>query len=164
MIRLLFVSLLLSCLHLDAQELKVLNKEYKTSIRGLSVVNEQVIWVSGSNGTVGRSIDKGQSWQWITVPGNEKRDFRDIEAFDANTAVIMAVAEPAIILRTNDAGQTWKTVFSDSRPGMFLDAMDFYGTQGYVIGDPMNDKMFLAKTMDSGNSWEEIQLPGLSVQ
>jgi photosystem II stability/assembly factor-like uncharacterized protein len=49
----------------------------------------------------------------------------DIEGFDANTAVIMAVAEPAIILRTIDAGKTWKTVFSDSRPGMFLDAMDF---------------------------------------
>src|SRR4030095_7708176 len=63
-----------------------------------------------------------------------------------------------------DAGQTWKTVFSDSRPGMFLDAMDFHGNQGYVIGDPMNNKMFLAKTMDAGNTWEEIQLPGLSVQ
>src|SRR6476659_5403840 len=113
MIRLVFVYLLLNCFHLDAQELKVLNKEYKTSIRGLSVVNDQVIWVRGSNGTVGRSIDQGKSWQWITVPGMAKREFLDIEAFDANTAVIIAVAEPAIILRTIDAGQTWKTVFSD---------------------------------------------------
>src|SRR6478735_3403153 len=100
MIRLLLIFLTLNCFHLTAQQINVLNKEYKTSIRGLSVVNDRVIWVSGSNGTVGRSIDKGKSWQWITVPGMEKRDFRDIEAFNEHSAVIIAVAEPAVILKT----------------------------------------------------------------
>jgi photosystem II stability/assembly factor-like uncharacterized protein len=164
MVRLLSVYFLLSCIQLSAQQLTLVNKEYKTSLRGLSVVDDNVIWVSGSNGIVGRSTDKGQSWQWITVPGMEKREFRDVEAFDANTAVIMAVAEPAIILRTTDAGKTWKTQFTDERPGMFLDAMDFHGNDGYVIGDPIDGKMFLAGTSDAGNTWQVIQQPELPVQ
>ena len=164
MVRLLTVLFFLNCFQLSAQQITVVNKEYKTSIRGLSVVNNQVIWVSGSNGSVGRSTDKGHSWKWITVPGMEKRDFRDIEAFDENTAVIMAVAEPAVILRTTDGGQTWETVFTDARPGMFLDAISFDGDNGYVIGDPIEGKMFLAKTSDAGKSWKEIQTQGLSVQ
>jgi hypothetical protein len=164
MIRLLLIFLMLNCFRLTAQQINVLNKEYKTSLRGLSVVNDRVIWVSGSNGTVGRSVDKGKSWQWITVPGMEKRDFRDIEAFNEDTAVIIAVAEPALILKTSDGGKSWKTVFTDSRPGMFLDALAFDGSNGFVIGDPIEGKMFLAKTSDAGEHWETLGGPGLSVQ
>ncbi|MCY7421059.1 MAG: hypothetical protein LH478_04870, partial [Chitinophagaceae bacterium] len=51
-----------------------------TSIRGMSIVSENIIWVCGSNVTVGRSIDQGKTWQWIVVPGFEKKDFRDIHA------------------------------------------------------------------------------------
>ena len=46
----------------------------------------------------------GRHWEWLPVKGFEKRDFRDIEAFDKNTAVIMAISEPAQILKTTDGG------------------------------------------------------------
>jgi photosystem II stability/assembly factor-like uncharacterized protein len=157
------ILLLLSFPQLHAQTLKTVNSSYKTSIRGLSVVNNTIIWVSGSNGTVGRSLDKGKTWHWIAVPGSEKRDFRDIEAFDEHTAVIMAVDEPALILRTEDAGLHWQPVFTDSRKGMFLDAMSFEGSNGYVIGDPIDGRMFLAATNDAGSTWKEIQSSNLSV-
>src|SRR3954463_15000165 len=93
---------------LAAQTIQLLTAGTNTSIRGLSVVNDSVIWVSGSNGTVGRSIDGGQTFKWITVKGFEKTDFRDIEAFDAGSAIIMGIAEPAHILKTTDGGETWK--------------------------------------------------------
>ncbi len=38
----------------------------------------------------------------MQVKSFEKTDFRDIEAFDATTAIIMAIAEPAYILKTVD--------------------------------------------------------------
>src|SRR5688500_5921466 len=72
-----------------AQRVEVLTTGTKTSIRGLSVVNDRVIWVSGSNGMVGRSVDSGKTFTWITVKGFEKSDFRDIEAFNETVAVIM---------------------------------------------------------------------------
>ena len=70
---------------------ELLTSGTKTSIRGLSVVNDNVVWVSGSNGMVGRSNSGGKNWSWFTVKGFEKTEFRDIEAFDASTAIIMGV-------------------------------------------------------------------------
>jgi photosystem II stability/assembly factor-like uncharacterized protein len=128
-----------------------------TSIRGLSVVSDQVIWVSGSKGTIGRSIDGGQTWKWSIVNGFEKNDFRDIEAFDANTAVIMSVDAPAYLLRTTNGGDTWKIVYENTSKGMFLDAMEFWNEKaGIVIGDPVDGKFFVARTFDGGLSWQEI--------
>jgi photosystem II stability/assembly factor-like uncharacterized protein len=145
-----------------AQQIISLTSGTKTSIRGLSAVTDKVVWVSGSNGTVGRSVDGGASFKWMTVPGYEKRDFRDIEAFDEVTAIIMAVAEPAIILKTVDGGQHWKLVYQNNTPGMFLDAMEFWNEQsGIVIGDPINGRFFIARTFDGGNTWRELPAAGL---
>ena len=137
-------------------EVEILTSGTKTSLRGLSVVNNNVVWVSGSGGMVGRSTTGGKTWKWVTVKGFEKTEFRDIEAFDANTAVIMAIAEPAYILKTTDGGDSWKVVYENKTKGMFLDAMDFASaTEGIVIGDPIDGKPFMAITEDGGNTWRE---------
>jgi len=135
-------------------EVEILTSGQKTSLRGLCVVNDNVIWVSGSNGTVGRSNNAGKNWNWFTVKGFEKTDFRDIEAFDAHTAVIMGIAEPAYILKTTDGGENWKVVYENKEKGMFLDAMDFLGdVYGVVIGDPIANKIFMASSTDGGDTW-----------
>ena len=41
----------------NAQYVKVLTAGTKTSLRGLSVVSDKIIWASGSNGTVAKSLD-----------------------------------------------------------------------------------------------------------
>lgn len=136
---------------------EILTSGTKTSLRGLSVVNDNVVWVSGSNGTVGRSTNGGKSWQWRVVTGFEKNDFRDIEGFDATTAIIMSVADPAYILKTTDGGESWKVVYENKNKGMFLDAMEFWNEQsGIVIGDPLEGRFFISRTFDGGNSWQDI--------
>lgn len=140
----------------QTMRIEVLTSGTKTSLRGLSVVNNNVVWVSGSGGMVGRSTTGGKTWKWMTVTGFEKAEFRDIEAFDANTAVIMAIAEPAYILKTIDGGDSWKVVYENRTKGMFLDAMDFATPlDGIVVGDPINGKPFMAITNDGGSSWKE---------
>ncbi|MCG2617031.1 oxidoreductase [Terrimonas sp. NA20] len=142
-----------------SQELavEVIASGVKSSLRGLSVVNDNVIWVSGSGGTVGKSSNGGKTWKWITVPGFEKTEFRDIEAFDAKVAIVLGIGEPAYILKTNDGGETWKVVYENRQKGMFLDAMDFATPRhGIVVGDPINGKAFIARTSNSGNTWEEM--------
>ena len=70
----------------------------------------------------------------------------------------MGIAEPAYILKTNDGGESWRIVYENKTKGMFLDAMDFANNQrGIVIGDPINGKIFIAQTNNSGNTWEEIE-------
>ncbi|MDD2793161.1 MAG: oxidoreductase [Sediminibacterium sp.] len=136
---------------------QVLEQERATSIRGMSVVTDQLIWVSGSAGSVGKSEDGGKTWKWITVPNHASRDFRDIEAFDENTALIMAVGEPALILKTKDGGRQWYTVYEDDTKGVFLDAMDFVQSDssytGAVIGDPINQQLYYLITDDAGETW-----------
>jgi len=138
-------------------EIEILTSGIKTSLRGLSVVNDNVIWVSGSNGTVGKSLNGGKSWKWITVKGFEKTDFRDIEAFDAVTAVIMGIAEPAYMLKTNDGGDSWKLVYENKTKGIFLDAMEFWNEEaGIVVGDPIDGRFFISRTFDNGSTWQDI--------
>jgi hypothetical protein len=149
------IVLLLVSITGNTQEIVMLEKKGGVSLRGLSVVNDQIVWVSGSNGSVGKSTDGGKSWRWFQVRGFEKNDFRDIEAFDEKTAVIMAVGEPAFILKTFNGGESWKMVYSDSAKGMFLDAMEFWDNgNGIVVGDPVDGLLYIARTDDFGNNWE----------
>ena len=137
-----------------------LDSGMKSSLRGLSVVDDNIIWASGSNGTVARSTNGGKKFIWQSIKGYEQRDFRDIEAFDSNTAVIMAVAEPAVILKTRNGGQSWYKVFEDTSKGMFLDAMDFDddGINGIVVGDPLPNQhdLYFAMTNNKGESWRIV--------
>ncbi len=150
------LSFIIYSLLLQAQSVKVLTAGTKTSLRGLSVVSDKTVWVSGSSGTVGLSVDGGTTWKWMVIQGYEKRDFRDIEAFNDSTAIIMAVDEPSYILKTSNAGKSWKVVYTNTDKGMFLDAMDFNGKNGVVIGDPIRGKFFVARTNDAGETWQDV--------
>ncbi|MBN8835267.1 MAG: oxidoreductase [Niastella sp. SCN 39-18] len=141
----------------QGQSVKLLQMGKAASFRGLSVVTNNNIWVSGSQGTVGLSKDGGRQWKWMTVAGFEKTDFRDIEAFNDSTAIIMGIGEPAYILRTTNAGESWDIVYENKTKGMFLDALDFYDdAHGIVVGDPINGKFFMATTLDAGKTWQEM--------
>ncbi|MCP9750323.1 oxidoreductase [Ferruginibacter sp. HRS2-29] len=152
---LILISLALG--NVNAQSVKLLTSGTKTSMRGLSVVNDKIVWASGSNGTVAVSVDGGENWKWITVKGYEKMDFRDIEAFDKKNAVIMGIDSPAYILRTTDGGENWTKVYQNNDKGIFLDAMEFWNEQsGIVIGDPIGGRFFIARTFDGGVSWQDL--------
>jgi photosystem II stability/assembly factor-like uncharacterized protein len=142
----------------DAQEIELLATGKPVSIRGLSVFNDAIIWVSGSQGWVGLTIDSGKIWKWIRVPGFEKSDFRDIEAFSEHEAIIMGITDPAIILRTTDGGNNWKTVFEDSSKSAFLDAMDFNENKAMAVGDPVVNKKYIINSNDKGISWYKNKL------
>lgn len=151
---LLLALVMLMVTRLQAQSVETVRTGRNTSLRGLCVVDDSIAWVSGSRGSVGRSLDGGRSWTWLSVPGFEGSDFRDIEAWDARNAVIMAVAEPAWILRTDDGGAHWKVVYTDTTRGVFLDAMHFRPDgRGVCVGDPIGGRLYELRTADSGRSW-----------
>lgn len=136
------------------QSIELLLTGRQSSLRGLSVVDDCIAWASGSRGTIGRSTDGGKTWAWLTVPGFEGSDFRDIEAWNEHIAVIMAVGRPAWILRTADGGAHWTLAYSDTTAGVFLDAMHFLSDgRGVCVGDPIDGRLYELRTADSGRSW-----------
>jgi photosystem II stability/assembly factor-like uncharacterized protein len=157
--KIIFTLLAALPLALRSQTVQPLQSGTNASLRGLSVVSDQVVWASGAKGTVGKSLDGGATWQWLRVKGFDSTDFRDIEAFDATTAIIMGIGEPAYLLKTVDGGDTWKVVYENKTKGMFLDAMEFWNEQsGIVLGDPIEGRFFIARTFDGGSTWREIPL------
>lgn len=128
----------------------------KASLRGLVVVSEKVIWASGTGGTVLKTVDGGKNWVVIKVPEAEKLDFRDIEAFDENTAYILSIGEGenSRIYKTTDGGKNWKLQFKNTNPKAFFDALAFWDkNNGMAMSDPVDGKYLLLKT-DDGETWK----------
>ncbi|MHB1921990.1 MAG: WD40/YVTN/BNR-like repeat-containing protein [Chitinophagaceae bacterium] len=141
--------------HHEFPRILIINQGYPTNIRGLSVVNNLVIWVSGSGGCVGRSVDGGKTWEWNSLSGFENLDFRDIEGFDRLCAVTISAGDPAIVLRTVDGGRTWKRTYNNFTPGIFMDGMAFWNKgNGLAVGDPMDGFFQILRTTDGGKTWK----------
>lgn len=151
--------LLLVNLKINAQTpIKILTEKKGVSLRGLSIPSQKVIWASGSKGSIVKSVNGGESFEWLQLKGYESRDFRAIHAWNENEVVIVAVAAPAIILKTMDGGVHWKKVYENTDTSMFLDAIAFKNaTEGTVIGDPINDTIFMLHTKDRGANWERTK-------
>ena len=127
------------------------------SLRGVCAVSDTIAWFSGAGGTVGRTVDGGSTWRKIEVPEAEDVDFRDIEAFDENTAVIMGVASPAKFFKTEDGGKTWRLVYLNESKGVFFNSMGFWDRMnGIAVSDPVEGRFVLARTTDGGDSWSRI--------
>jgi photosystem II stability/assembly factor-like uncharacterized protein len=143
-----------------AQHIEVLQQGQPTNIRGLSVVDDNVAWISGNKGHIAITTDGGKTWDWQQVKGFEKADFRDIEAFSAKGAIIMSSGTPALILKTTDGGVNWQVKYRNTDTAYFLDAMDFADKQhGYVLGDPINSRFVLLETKDGGETWNPFKYP-----
>lgn len=157
-----FFKVVLLCLPVMsvAQHIQTLKQNKPVSIRGLSVVNDHVAWISGNKGYIANTLDGGKTWKWQQVKGYEESDFRDIEAFSEKVAIIMSSGTPAMILKTTDGGDTWKVNYRKNDSTYFLDAMDFdTSNHGFAMGDPVADKFLLLETKDGGNNWTPIEGP-----
>lgn len=130
----------------------------EASFRGLSVVNKNVIWASGTGGTVIRTTDGGKNWDVIAVPGAEKLDFRDIEAFDSKTAYILSIGngDASRIYKTVDGGKSWSLQFTNSEESAFYDALACWDKMNCIaMSDPVDGFYRLLETRN-GMDWTII--------
>ena len=132
----------------------------KVRLRGISAVSADVAWASGREGTVLRTIDGGQHWQVLKVPDADALDFRDVEGFDADSAVVLSIGpgDSSRIYRTEDGGKSWRLVLRNSDPRGFFDCMAFEGHRGWMLGDPVDGHFQVHATDDGGRTWR--LLPG----
>jgi photosystem II stability/assembly factor-like uncharacterized protein len=128
-------------------------------LRGVSAVSATVVWASGADGVYLKTTDGGANWRAATVPGAEALDFRDVEAFDANTAYLLSIGEgeSSRIYKTRDGGEHWQLQFTNRNPKAFYDALAFWDAdRGVAVSDSVDGSFVIIKTTDGGANWKEI--------
>src|SRR5580698_7998306 len=145
------------------------------SLRGIANTGGGVAWASGTNGTVLRTEDGGYLWQTCNIPpGAEKLDFRGIQAWDENTAIVMSSGkgDQSRVYKTTDACQTWKFLFTNPDREGFWDGIQFANKKlGFIAGDPVASPQPMHKaefvfyvTEDGGNTFRRWDNPVLAAE
>jgi len=161
------VLLLCACAQQNEKQLKLTNARWQpqdsgisVSFRGISAVDENIAWVSGTRGSCLRTVDGGLSWQAATVPGADSLDFRDVHAVDENTAYLMSAGpgKRSRIYKTVDGGKNWQLQFLNTIAEGFLDGIAFWDEKtGLAYGDPLEGHLFILKTTNGGATWHLIK-------
>ena len=127
-------------------------------LRGVSAVSERVAWASGTNGTVLRTTNGGETWERLHVPGAEALDFRDVDAIDEKVAYVLSIGNgPASrIYKTDDAGRRWTLQFHNTDERVFLDAMAFWSEEQGIAFSDSADGRFVIFMTTNGRTWERI--------
>ena len=131
-------------------------------LRGIDSVdgtNGMVAWASGTGGTVLRTTDGGAHWQKCAVPDaatdGEILDFRGVQAFDRNTAIVMSSGKGRLsrLYKTTDGCLTWKLVFINPDNEGFFDSLNGNIYALAVLGDPVNGSFPVFYSIGGGNDW-----------
>ncbi len=142
------------------------------NLRGIANTGGGAVWASGSNGTVLRSEDGGYLWQTCSMPpGAENLDFRGIQGFDENTAIVMSSGKDDLsrLYKTTDGCQTWKLLFTNPDKDGFWDALlhDTDDDEMFVLGDPVNGSFqFFSEEQDGkfSDNWNGHQIKAIPGQ
>ena len=163
------VALLLAVTSLAAQAQWEIEESHTTSgLRGIHNVGAGIAWASGTGGTVLRTEDGGYLWQTCAIPpGAEKLDFRGIQAFDENTAIVMSSGpgDQSRLYKTTDGCQTWKLLFTNPDKDGFWDGFlcEPKSQRTVILGDPVGGpfRLFTAKLGEDmiPSSWNGPRVP-----
>ncbi|MEV4758159.1 oxidoreductase [Micromonospora sp. NPDC049559] len=132
-------------------------------LRGLAAVSDRVAWASGSDSTVLRTVDGGRSWQRVG-PADPGLELRDIEAFDADSAVVLSIGTggDSRVYRTDDAGRNWTETFRNDDERAFYDCLAFFDRRhGLALSDPVDGRFRILSTADGGRSWSVLPGTGM---
>lgn len=132
--------------------------DVESSMRGLYSVDEQVTWVSGTNGVV-LNTSNNKDWNTYQDTSWSNLDFRDIHAFNSKEAIIMSSGgNRCEIYKTIDGNKTWDLVYENTSLGIFFDGMDFWDDKnGIAFSDPINNHLLVITTSDGGSSWKKLE-------
>ncbi|CAJ2509271.1 Uu.00g142970.m01.CDS01 [Anthostomella pinea] len=116
---------------------KLVSTGSEARFRGLASVSDEIAWLSGTNGTVLRSINGGLSWQSVGPALSDEDaglEFRDIEAWSQE-----------------------KASFTNQEAAAFYDWKAFESPdRGMAMSDPVDGKFRLVETLDGGNTWTTV--------
>jgi hypothetical protein len=169
------------CLPMQGQDVWQMQESGTTAgLRGIDSVDGTVAWASGTGGTVLKTVDGGAHWTACAVPDGDKDggtlDFRGVQAFNANAAIIMSSGKGKLsrLYKTTNGCKSWKLIFVNPDKEGFWDAISFQlrheepegrkipeWMDGWLLGDPVDGRFSLFRTINSGKDWNRHKNSGL---
>jgi len=134
------------------------NSGTTATLIGISPVNPNVVWASGTGGTFVVTTDGGGHWHAGVVPGAEALQFRDVQGISEKVAYLLSIGTgtDSRIYKTIDGGATWSLIFVNQNPDGFYDCFAFWNNKrAVVMGDSINGRFPILRTTD-GQTWQDI--------
>lgn len=156
---LMVLALLFSC---ASYALQMPNAERVESIKkqqwiGLSIVSPTTLWVSGANGTIARTIDGGETWNY-SQPASDQLQFRDIEGIDDRQAYALSIGNEgqSRVYYTRDGGDSWRMLYrAENHTFLNCLAMSPSG-EAWIYGDSIDDHWSMVRSTD-GKNWLAVK-------
>ena len=144
-----------------------------TGMRSISIVDDNVTWLSNSCGTTGcttirrysKTVDGGLTWTTGVVdlgPTSANLEIANIHGVSADVAyasVFPKATDAGGIYKTIDGGTTWtkQTTASFNDAASFANLVYFWGPdQGVCMGDAANGYFEIYTTTNGGTNWTRV--------
>jgi photosystem II stability/assembly factor-like uncharacterized protein len=122
----------------------------------INPLNPDVIYVSGSDDIVYKTINGGQNWEAVTTPLSLYSSITDIAIDPINTDTVYVLTAGGTIYKTTDAGTTWSEPIS---VGMYAAALAIDPNNPstlYAGGHVGMAEGRITKSLNGGISWNSV--------
>lgn len=146
---------------------KIISTAVPSSVRAIEVIDEQHAWFSGSGGVYGYSQDAGKNWTIDSIR-REGLDFGFRALAITDSAIfLLSTGSPALLFRSQNGGESWKTQYKEDHPDAYYNALKFWDNKtGIAVGDPTEANcLSILMTRDGGDTWFKIpcgELPAIA--
>ena len=130
--------------------------QLKSGFLACYFINETTGWVSGDNGTIVKTLDRGNNWI-LQSSGVSQRLY---DLFFIDTLIGWSIGDEGRILKTINGGENWSVTTSPT--SLPLTDIDFNNYPiGWIVGGDVLSPGKLFKTTNSGISWNTVSSPSL---
>lgn len=129
--------------------------------QAVDIANGKTIYVSGTNSSVYKSDNSGESWQQVNSPGkHEKLQYRDI-LIDGNKVVLLSVgaADKSRVYTSLNQGKDWKLNLIGKQESDFYDCITNAKGKAWLYGDSKDGILTVFSDDQNASGWKKETLP-----
>ncbi|MCB0727697.1 MAG: T9SS type A sorting domain-containing protein [Ignavibacteriae bacterium] len=120
------------------------------SLRSVKFINYHTGWAAGTNGTIIKTTDSGNSWNIIFSGINA--DLNSLSpAISVSDTTLFISGDSGIMIKSTDLGNSWSQLTTGTKEN--LNSIFFINS---VTGWSCGNNGKIIKTTDSGNNWSDL--------
>jgi len=129
--------------------------------QAVDIADGKTIYVSGTNSSVYKSDNAGESWQQVNSPGkHDKLQYRDI-LIDQDKIVLMSagVKDQSRVYTSLNQGKDWKLNLIGKQESDFYDCITNAKGETWLYGDSKDGMLTVFSAEQNASGWKKETLP-----